>query len=87
MSGSKVPGQAGARGSHPYANGTGYERGPDGYEPAGTAAYRQSQGQGQQPMMNQASTRAEGVQQDYQAHQEEEKGGFSLIKLLTCRCG
>ncbi|GAA6006389.1 hypothetical protein JCM11491_004937 [Sporobolomyces phaffii] len=87
---SSSAGAKGQRGSHPYANGTGYERGPEGYEPAGTAAYRN--GQGQPSMMNhggagQVQTNAQGVQQDYQAHQDEEKGGFSLIKLLTCRCG
>jgi len=85
MTGSK---SGGVRGSHPYAaNGTGYERGQDGYEPAGTAAYRNGQSQGQQQMNAQNNTGAQAVQQDYQAHQEEDKGGFSLIKLLTCRCG
>ena len=85
MTGSK---SGGIRGSHPYAaNGTGYERGQDGYEPAGTAAYRNGQSQGQQQMNAQNNTGAQNVQQDYQAHQEEDKGGFSLIKLLTCRCG
>ncbi|GAA5978374.1 hypothetical protein JCM5350_001144 [Sporobolomyces pararoseus] len=87
--GSKLGGSgAGARGSHPYANGTGYERGPEGYEPAGTAAYRNGQSSNQVGGMNHQSTSgAQGIQQEYQAHQEEEKGGFSLIKLLTCRCG
>lgn len=81
-------GAAGAKASHPYANGTGYERGPEGYEPAGTAAYRNGQNPGQPGMMNhQSASGAQGVQQEYQAHHEEDKGGFSLIKLLTCRCG
>ncbi|GAA5931317.1 casein kinase I homolog [Sporobolomyces koalae] len=86
--GLNASGSKAGRGSHPYAaNGTGYERGPEGYEPAGTAAYRNGQNQAQQPMVSQNTTGAQGVQQDYQAHQEEEKSGFSLIKLLTCRCG
>lgn len=84
-------GAGGKRGSgqqtHPYASAggqAGYDRGDSEY---GAGGYRSGQAT---PAAGMSTTGAQahgaGVTNgDY--HEEEQKGGFSLIKLLTCRCG
>ncbi|CEQ39920.1 SPOSA6832_01495, partial [Sporobolomyces salmonicolor] len=83
---------SGGGSAHPYASGTGYERGDSDYGTNGAAGgangtYRAgaTPAQGQQAM-NPQGQGVQGGAADY--HDDEpHRGGFSLIKLLTCRCG
>ncbi|BGP13930.1 hypothetical protein JCM10213_002574 [Rhodosporidiobolus nylandii] len=92
--GSKARGSA----AHPYAagaGGAGYER--DEYGATGAAGGYRSGNQTpvgatgapqMSPSVQQGPTSAQAQQQYQQQHHDDEgRGGFSLIKLLTCRCG